>query len=108
MKLVGFEVNVLHLCRLVSFVSSAIVRFMTAIGNRVLQDALALSEQERAEIAARLIESLDVGPEGEAAEVEAAWAAEIERRCAALDAGTTGTTNWEEVRRQIKAEILRK
>jgi putative addiction module component (TIGR02574 family) len=59
-----------------------------------MQDALALSEQECAEIAARLIESLDVGPEGEAAEVEAAWAAEIERRCVALDAGTTGTTDW--------------
>jgi putative addiction module component (TIGR02574 family) len=81
---------------------------MTAMGNRVLQDALALSEQERAEIAARLIESLDVVAEGEAAEVEAAWAAEIERRCSALDAGTTGTTDWEDVRRQIKAEILRK
>jgi putative addiction module component (TIGR02574 family) len=81
---------------------------MTTIGNRVLQNALALSESERAEIAARLIESLDVGPEEEVADVEAAWAAEIERRCAALDAGTTGTTNWEEVRRQIKAEILRK
>jgi putative addiction module component (TIGR02574 family) len=81
---------------------------MTTIGNRVLQDALALSEPERAEIAARLIESLDVGPEEEVADVEAAWAAEIERRCAALDAGTTGTTNWEEVRRQIKVEILRK
>ena len=81
---------------------------MTGMGNRVLQDALALSEQERAEIAARLIESLDVVAEGEAAEVEAAWAAEIERRCSALDAGTTGTTDWEDVRRQIKAEILRK
>ena len=81
---------------------------MTATGNRVLQDAFALSQQERAEIAARLIESLDVAPQGEAAEVEAAWAAEIERRCAALDAGTTGTTAWEDVRRQIKAEILRK
>ena len=73
-----------------------------------MQDALALSEQERAEIAARLIESLDIGPEGQVAEVEAAWAAEIERRCAALDAGTTGTTNWDELRRQIKSEILRK
>lgn len=81
---------------------------MTAMADRVLQDALTLSEQERAEIAARLIESLDVAPEGEAAEVEAAWAAEIERRCAALDAGTTGTTSWEELRRQIEAEILRK
>jgi endogenous inhibitor of DNA gyrase (YacG/DUF329 family) len=30
------------------------------------------------------------------------------RRCAALDAGTTGTTDWADVRRQIKAEILRK
>ena len=69
---------------------------------RVLQDALALSEQERAEIAARLIESLDAGPLSEAAEVAAAWAAEIERRCAALDARTTGTTNWDELRRQIK------
>ena len=73
-----------------------------------MQDALGLSEQERAEIAVRLIESLDVVSDAEAAEVEAAWAAEIERRCAALDAGTTGTTAWEEVRRQIKAEILRK
>jgi len=81
---------------------------MTAPADRVLQDALGLSEQERAEIAVRLIESLDVASDAEAAEVEAAWAAEIERRCAALDAGTTGTTAWEEVRRQIKAEILRK
>jgi hypothetical protein len=52
------------------------------------------------------------GPEspatGDAAEVEAAWAAEIERRCAALDAGTTGTTDWKDLRRQIKVEILRK
>ena len=79
---------------------------MTAPADRVLQDALGLSEQERAEIAVRLIESLDVASDAEAAEVEAAWAAEIERRCAALDAGTTGTTAWEEVRRQIKAEIL--
>ncbi len=81
---------------------------MTSTVDRVLQDALALPEQERAEIAARLIESLDVARDGDAAEVEAAWAAEIERRCAALDAGTTSTTDWQDVRRRIKAEILRK
>lgn len=81
---------------------------MTAIATRVLQDALSLSEQERAEIAARLIESLEVGPETEPAEVEAAWAAEIERRCNALDTGTTGATSWDDLRRRIKAEILRK
>lgn len=81
---------------------------MTVTADRVLQDALGLSEQERAEIAIRLIESLDVVRDGEAAEVEEAWAAEIERRCAALDAGTAGTTDWQDVRREIKATILRK
>jgi putative addiction module component (TIGR02574 family) len=81
---------------------------MTAMADRLLQEALSLSERERAEVAARLIESLDAVGEDKTAEVEAAWAAEIERRCAALDTGTTGTTAWEDVRRQIKAEILRR
>ncbi|HEX7407881.1 MAG TPA: addiction module protein [Candidatus Binatia bacterium] len=81
---------------------------MTTPADRILQDALGLSEQERAEIAARLIESLDIARDGDAAEIEEAWATEIERRCAALDAGTTGRTDWEDVRRQIEAEILRK
>ena len=83
------------------------MRFMLTTADRILQDALSLSEQERAEIAARLIESLDA-QDSDAAGVEEAWAAEIERRCAALDAGTTGTTAWDDVRRQIEAEILRR
>lgn len=81
--------------------------FVATTAKRILQEALNLSEQERAEIAARLIESLDAR-DRDAAGVEEAWAAEIERRCAALDAGTTGTTDWDDVRRQIEAEILRK
>jgi putative addiction module component (TIGR02574 family) len=81
---------------------------VTVTADRILHDALCLSEQDRTEIAARLIESLDVAVDSDAAEVKEAWAAEIERRCTALDAGTTGTTDWEDVRRQIDAEILRK
>ena len=72
-----------------------------------MQDALGLPEQERAEIAARLIESLDAR-DSDAAGVEEAWAVEIERRCAALDTGTTGTTAWDDVRRQIETDILRR
>ncbi len=70
---------------------------MTSTAGKILQDALGLSEQERAEIATRLIESLDAH-DSDATGVEEAWAAEIERRCAALDAGTTGTTAWDHVR----------
>lgn len=69
----------------------------------LLNEALQLPENERAEVAARLIESLDRDKE---AEVDAAWAAEIERRCAELDAGRTTTSNWEDVRRRIEKEIF--
>jgi len=72
---------------------------------KILQDALALSDTERALIVARLIESLD---ETTDADVDDAWAAEIERRCAALDAGDAEASDWEDVRRRIEADILRK
>jgi putative addiction module component (TIGR02574 family) len=80
---------------------------MTIAAGRILQDALDLPGEGRAEIAARLIESLGTR-DSDAAAIEAAWAAEIERRCAALDAGTTGTRSWDDVRRQIEVEILRR
>jgi putative addiction module component (TIGR02574 family) len=44
----------------------------------------------------------------DATEVEDAWAAEIERRCDALDAGTTGTIPWEDVQRELEAKFRRK
>ena len=41
------------------------------------------------------------------ADVDAAWAAEIERRCAALDSGQAVTSDWNDVRRRIEKEIFR-
>jgi len=78
---------------------------MSTVGERILQDAMNLPEEERAEVAARLIESLD---EAKDPDVDEAWAAEIERRCVALDAGEAVTSDWEEVRRRIEAEFLKK
>jgi len=70
---------------------------------QLLHEALQLPESERAEVATRLIESLDREKEEE---VDAAWAAEIERRCADLDAGRTSASSWEDVRRRIEKEIF--
>ena len=78
---------------------------MSSVGHKILQDVLALPENERAELAVRLIESLDNGAD---AGVDEAWAAEIERRCAALDAGEAVTSDWEEVRRRIETQLLNK
>lgn len=78
---------------------------MSPVGERILQDALNLPEEERAEVAARLIESLE---EATDPDLDEAWAAEIERRCVALDTGEAVTSDWEEVRRRIEAELLKK
>ena len=68
--------------------------------DRLLVEALSVPPEERAALAARLIESL----EGESVDedAEAAWAAEIERRVQAIQAGTARTIPWEEARARIQ------
>ena len=71
-----------------------------AQANKVLEDALALPADQRARVAARLIESLD--PEAEAeGDVDVAWRAEVARRVRELDDGTVESVDWLEARRQI-------
>ncbi|HYW09463.1 MAG TPA: addiction module protein [Longimicrobium sp.] len=55
--------------------------------DRLEAELLALSSNERAHLAHRLIASLDAEPEDDAPEIESAWAAEIERRLAEYRAG---------------------
>jgi putative addiction module component (TIGR02574 family) len=69
----------------------------------LLEQALQLPEHERAKIAARLLESLD---ETAQTDIDEAWAAEIERRCAAVDAGELQTSDWKDVRERIEREIF--
>ena len=76
---------------------------MIKAAEAVLADALRLDLDARAEVAAELLASLD-GPSDPGA--EAAWAVEIERRVAAIEAGTVKLEPWEEVKRRIEKEIL--
>jgi putative addiction module component (TIGR02574 family) len=69
----------------------------------LLDQVLSLPEHDRAEIATRLLESLD--PETQQ-DVDEAWAVEIERRCAAVDAGTLATSDWSDVRARIERDIF--
>ena len=78
---------------------------MSLMTERILQDALTLFDDQRAELATRLIQSLDQAVDPEA---EEAWAVEIERQCAALDAGEAVTSDWHDVRRRIEKELLSK
>jgi putative addiction module component (TIGR02574 family) len=77
---------------------------MTPEVSRLLEQALSLSVEEREALADSLISNLD----GQVEEgVYAAWEAEIGKRVAELDAGTTKTTPWAEVRQRNLAKLSR-
>ena len=75
---------------------------MTDRTKQLLEQALTLSEQERAEIAGVLIESLEPAPDSD---VEEAWRQEVARRVAELDSGAARTVPWEEVRDRLFSRL---
>jgi len=65
---------------------------------KILEEALTLPENERAKLAASLIDSLDAeSDEG----VEEAWRAEVARRVQEIDEGRVTMVDWAEARRSI-------
>jgi putative addiction module component (TIGR02574 family) len=79
---------------------------MTNRAQALLREALALPPDERADVAAELLASLD-GTEADVtdAEVEVAWAVEIEKRARRALAGDSSGIPWEEVRRRAEADL---
>ena len=73
----------------------------------VLDEALKLGPDDRASVAVELLESLEAAPE-ERADVEAAWAAEIERRARRILRAESGGTAWDEVRRRTEANLTKR
>jgi len=76
---------------------------MTKGAEALLADALRLDMKTRADLATELLASLD-GPADPNA--DAAWAEEIERRVAAIEAGTEPLESWKEAKRRIARETL--
>ena len=78
---------------------------MTSRAQDVLREALALPLEERADVAAELLASLDDAAAERPADVEAAWAVEIERRARRALADESGGLAWDDVRRRAEAEL---
>lgn len=89
--------------RLLAGVRERKIEVMTKAAETLLADALRLSPEVRAELVAELLASLD-GPADP--DAEAAWAAEIERRVDAIEAGSVTLEPWEDVKRRIEKDIL--
>ena len=77
---------------------------MTDHGDTVRREALALSVDERAQVAADLLASLDEEREP-AGEVTSAWATEIERRAREVLSGQSSSEDWEAARERIAGQL---
>lgn len=73
---------------------------MSPNGEEVLHTALKLPDDERARLAALLLESLEA-PFDNPREAEEAWRQEVERRVEELDSGKVKAIPWEEAWRKI-------
>lgn len=72
----------------------AIFGFTGAEALRIFEQALTLSETERAELAAKLLASLD---EASDLDAEEAWAAEITKRAESVARGEAKLVAWDDV-----------
>ena len=78
---------------------------MTSRAQELLREVLTLPIAERADVAAELLASLDAAETDNPAEVEAAWASEIERRARRVIAGESAGIPWSDVRQRAEAEL---
>lgn len=70
-------------------------------------EALELSSQERAQLARRLLVSLDEDVDDDPAEVERAWEEEIRRRLQEVEAGTAELIPAEQVFSELRLRTRR-
>ena len=73
---------------------------MTERTQELLQKALSLPDNERAELAGSLIASLDTNIDPD---VDAAWQTEIARRAAEIRSGEVSTVPWPQVQKKARA-----
>lgn len=75
---------------------------MNAATQELLDTALRLPDNDRADLAASLIESLDQPFDPDA---QTAWAEEVRRRVADLDNGSAKAIPWDEARQIIAGRV---
>lgn len=77
---------------------------MTAAAKKILEEALALSEEERSELISALSDSLEQPP----VDLGEAWTAEVGQRIAQLESGEVRAVAWDAVDARIRRALDRK
>ncbi len=69
------------------------------------RQALALADDERADLAAELLASLEADTDDDTEAVRVVWAEEVERRARMVIVGELPTESWETVRQRVIDEL---
>ena len=75
---------------------------MTERSQKLLEEALTLPEEERAELASKILATLDGPPDDDA---EAQWADEIARRLEEYEKDPTRAESWAVVKARIRRKV---
>ena len=78
---------------------------MTSETETILREALALPDEERADLAAQLIASLDSPEVEDPATIGTVWAAELERRARRVLSGEPPAADWDTVRGRVADDL---
>ena len=80
-------------------------RLMPPDAAQLLADVLALPAEQRRELVAEVLATLDDGPSEDPSVVAAAWSDEIHRRIERRKAGLSSDSAWPEMRDRLLAEL---
>lgn len=78
---------------------------MTTKADAVLREALALPDKDRADVAARILASLEAPSDEDPLSVRTAWAEELDRRARRALSGDDVGEDWATVRRRLADEL---
>lgn len=78
---------------------------MTAQAEALLRQALALPEEDRADVAAQLLASLDAPAADDPATVQTLWSQELKRRAKRVLTGEAVGEDWSSVRQRLADEL---
>ena len=78
---------------------------MTNQAAALLQEVLALPEEDRADVAAELLASLDAPAPDDPAAARSLWAQELESRARRMLSGEVAGEDWASVRQRLADEL---